>query len=297
MEDKQRPEYLFVINRGSGRDDITARDKRICDFLAEKNITGGIYYLPDHFSLKQIQDHVLSVNPKKLVAVGGDGTVNILAGIVAGKNITLGIIPGGSANGMAKELSIPVNIDEALEVIDTGTEKNIDLILINRKNYCIHISDIGLNARLIKYFDEGKLRGKLGYSLVILKTLWQQKKMQVAIRTETENIFREAFMVALANARTYGTGAVINPEGNPGDGIFEVIIIRRLSFASLLKMLFRPGIFNPKKIEIIPCTSVEITTGKPMHFQADGEYLGKVLKVEGEIAKGAVRMILPAENK
>ena len=294
MEGKQRPEYLFVINRGSGRDDTTVRDKKICAFLSEKNIADGVYYLPEHFNFKQIQDHVMMVNPKKLVAVGGDGTVNILASIVAEKDILLCIVPGGSANGMAKELSIPVNIDEALKILDEGVEKKIDLICINQKNYCIHLSDIGLNARLIKYFDEGKLRGKLGYSLVILRTLWQQKKMQVRVRTGGEDIHREAFMVALANARTYGTGAVINPEGDPSDGIFEVIIIRRLSFASLLKMLFKPGIFNPKKIEIIPCTSVEIITGRPMHFQVDGEYLGKVMKVEGEIAKGVVKMILPA---
>lgn len=100
-------------------------------------------------------------------------------------------------------------------------------------------------------------------------------------------------MVALANATKYGTGAVINPEGKIDDGLFEVIIIRRLSFAALLKMLFKPGLFDPKKIEIFHCTSVEINTSRNVHFQIDGEYKGKVKNISASILPKSVKMILP----
>ncbi len=77
---------------------------------------------------------------------------------------------------MAKELNIPVIPEEALQVIENGEIKRCDAIKINEKDICLHLSDIGINAQLIKYFDEGKLRGKLGYAKVILKTLWHYKK-------------------------------------------------------------------------------------------------------------------------
>ena len=297
MLQNTRSEYLFVINSGSGSRDHHIRDEKIKAFLEEHNISEGIYMLPEHFNIKQIKDHVLKINPVKVIAVGGDGTVTMMANVVSGTDITLGIIPGGSANGMAKELGIPENIEEALTVITTGVQKSVDLIKINNNDLCLHLSDIGLNAHLIKHFDEGKLRGKLGYALVIIKTLWRKQKMSVLIHTNNQQVKREAFMVALANATMYGTGAVINPEGRIDDGLFEVIIVRRLSFAALLKMLLKPGLFNPKQIEIIPCTSVEISTSRNVHFQIDGEYKGKIKNITASILPKSVKMILPkAEN-
>lgn len=293
MLQNTRLEYLFVINSGSGSRDHHYRDEKIRSFLEEHNISEGIYTLPEHFDIKQIKDHVLKINPAKIIAVGGDGTVTMMANVVSGTDIALGIIPGGSANGMAKELGIPENIDEALKIIAEAVQSPVDLIKINNKDLCLHLSDIGLNAHLIKHFDEGKLRGKLGYALVIIKTLWRKEKMNVVIHTNDKQVKREAFMVALANATMYGTGAVINPEGRIDDGLFEVIIVRRLSFAALLKMLFKPGLFNPKHIEIVPCTSVEINTSRKVHFQIDGEYKGKIKNITASILPKSVKMILP----
>jgi diacylglycerol kinase (ATP) len=293
MLQNTRLEYLCVINSGAGSRDHYYCNEKIKAFLNEHNISEGIYTLPEHFDIKQIKDHVLKINPAKVIAVGGDGTVTMMANVVSGTDIALGIIPGGSANGMAKELGIPENIDEALKVISTGVQKPVDLIKINNKDLCLHLSDIGLNAHLIKHFDEGKLRGKLGYALVIIKTLWQKEKMSVVIHTNDKQVKREAFMVALANATMYGTGAVINPEGKTDDGLFEVIIVRRLSFATLLKMLLKPGLFNPKHIEIVSCTSVEISTSRKVHFQIDGEYKGKVKSVNAVIMHHAVKIVMP----
>jgi diacylglycerol kinase (ATP) len=293
MLQNTRLEYLFVINSGSGSKDHHYCNEKIRIFLEEHNISEGIYMLPEHFDIKQIKDHVLKINPAKVIAVGGDGTFTMMDNVVSGTDIALGIIPGGSANGMAKELGIPENIDEALKIIATGVQSPVDLIKINNNDLCLHLSDIGLNAHLIKHFDEGKLRGKLGYALVIIKTLWRKQKMNVVIHTNDKQVKREAFMVALANATMYGTGAVINPEGRIDDGLFEVIIIRRLSFAAILKMLLKPGLFNPKHIEIVPCTSVEISTSRKVHFQIDGEYKGKIKNITASILPKSVKMILP----
>lgn len=285
--------YLFVVNNGSGRSSTLSWKDTINDFFEGKIDTFQIYNLPDKFDTKQIKDHILLVKPLHVIAVGGDGTVTMLANILAGTNIALGILPAGSANGMAKELGIADQPLEALKIIEDGFIEEIDLIKINGNKYCLHLSDLGLNAHLVKHFDEGKMRGKLGYALVLLKTLWHKEKLEVIISTNDTNIRRTAFMVALANASKYGTGAVINPEGKLNDGLFEVIIVKRLSIGPLLKMLIKPGLFNSTKIEIISCTSVEINTRHKVHFQIDGEYQGRTKHLTAKINKGAVKMIIP----
>lgn len=284
---------LFVINKVSGAGKENWRDL-ISNYFTGKNHSIAFFELPENPDPDKIKSSIKATKPELVVAVGGDGTVGLVAIALKGFNIPMGIIPAGSANGMATELEIPAEPEDALEIISTGRISSCDAIKIGDR-YCLHLSDIGLNAQLIKYFSEGKLRGKAGYARVIIKTLWRRKKMQVSIKAEKE-INREAFMVVLANASKYGTGAVINPEGRINDGLFEVVIVRKLSISQLLKMLFRPGPFNPTKIETYHARSVSISTNSKVHFQVDGEYLGKITELEASIEKGFVQILLPKKE-
>ena len=116
------------------------------------------------------------------------------------------------------------------------------------KHICLHLSDIGLNAQLIKHFEEGKLRGKLGYATKVIKTLWTKSIDDAFISISGgQQVTMKALMVVLANATKYGTGAVINPDGDLYDGQFEVVIMKKLAISELFKMWFRPQPFNPTK--------------------------------------------------
>lgn len=296
MSGNIRPEILFVINAGAGPDEISWQEI-ISNFFTEKELQIEYYILnksPDFIALK---DHIKNCKAKKVVAVGGDGTVTMVAKLIAETDKALGILPAGSANGMAKELNIPEDIEAALSIIENGIISPCDAIKINGKEICLHLSDIGMNAQLIKYFDEGKLRGKWGYARVILKTLLRSKKMQLSISSKGKEIVTQAFMVVLANASKYGTGAVINPEGVIDDGEFEVVVVRKLSFKELLKMLYKPGKFDSDKIEIFHATAIKIRTRKKVHFQIDGEYMGKVNAIEADILRHYIDVILPAKDK
>jgi diacylglycerol kinase family enzyme len=284
---------LFVINPGAGKSTGIQWQDIIGKYFTDKHAAPDYFVLPKKPDVKALKLYITKTQPAKVVAVGGDGTVAMLANIIGGSSTPLGILPAGSANGMAKELKIPVDNEQALAIIESGIIKCCDAIKINDKDICVHISDIGLNAQLIKYFDEGKLRGKMGYLKVIMKTLWFRKKMQVIIQTKGLEVRRNAFMVLLANASQYGFGTVINPEGQLDDGFFEVVIVRKLSIASLLKMLIKPGPFNPHNIEIFPSTAVTINTLRPVHFQVDGEYKGKINKINARVLKHHINLILP----
>ena len=77
----------------------------------------------------------------------------------------------------------------------------------------------------------------LSLGLSLLKLVYS--KVYGIIQTEKEEIKRRAFMVVIANASKYGTGALINPEGNLHDGLFEIVVVRRIAFFSILKMFLR----------------------------------------------------------
>ena len=107
--------------------------------------------------------------------------------------------------------------EEALKIIEMGRVKKMDVICINDEHISLHLADIGLNAQLIKYFDNSNWRGKIGYAKVFLKTIWNTQRVKVFIETDEGEVWRRSYMVVLANARKYGTGALINPEGNLSD--------------------------------------------------------------------------------
>lgn len=286
---------LFVINPVAGSNNNSWQDI-IIKYFTGKSLQPDYHILEKKPDIEKLKKRIADIKPHKVIAVGGDGTVTLVARLIAGSEMALGILPAGSANGMARELNISEAPLEALAIIENGEIKCCDAIRINENDICLHLSDIGLNAQLIKYFDEGKLRGKWGYARVIIKTLWRKRKMQVNIKRKNDEISRDAFMVVMANASKYGTGAVINPEGILDDGLFEVVIVRKLAVTELLKMFFRPQPFNPQNIEIFHATTMKIETRKKVHFQIDGEYQGKINKIEASILPKHINLILPHSN-
>lgn len=240
-----------------------------------------------------VAHHIASVKPDRVVSVGGDGTVKMIAELLCDKDISLGILPAGSANGMAKELSIPADVAAALEIAVNGQPTAIDVIRINDEEICIHLSDIGLNAMLVKYFEGYEKRGMWGYGKAVFRVLYEKQKMYVTIKTDEGTIKRKAYMVVLANARKYGTGGNINPDGDVSDGFFEVVIMRKINLGEIMKGIFTDKSFHPDKIEVIKTKSAELSTLKKAYFQVDGEYRGRIKNLKAEILPGVINVMLP----
>ena len=284
---------LFVINPISGAKGKIAWEPAIRKYFEGLAHSIEFFLLDGKDDATSLKYWIEKLQPQRVIAVGGDGTVSLVAEQLLQTNIAMGILPAGSANGMAKELDIPAEVDGALDIILNGEIKPCDAIRINDNELSLHLSDLGVNAQLVKYFEQGNLRGKLGYALKVFKVLWRKKMMDVTIKTNKEEIKRHAFMVVIANASKYGTGALINPEGNLGDGLFEIIVVRRIHFISVIKMFLKFKRFNPKKVELFQAESAVITTVRKTHFQVDGEYLGKVDSVKATIIKSQLKIILP----
>ena len=297
MENPASLKILFVLNPVSGPNKKINWETVIRDYFKHLPHTIEICILPTKDDTGTISYRIDKLQATRVVAVGGDGTVSLLAKQLYGTNLIMGILPAGSANGMAKELQIPEIPEEALDIIINGQVKYCDAIKINDNETSLHLSDFGLNARLIKYFDESRLRGKWGYARMVIKVLWRQKLMTAHIVADHINLKTNAYMIVIANATKYGTGAVINPEGKLDDGLFEIIIFRKFPVMELFKMLLSYKKFNPKKTEVFQTKKAIITLKTKTHFQVDGEYKGRINKVVAEIIPSKLNVLVKNTTK
>ncbi|MBC7722998.1 MAG: acylglycerol kinase family protein, partial [Pedobacter sp.] len=110
------PRILFIINPKSGNSS-TNWAAVITDYFRPLNFVVELFVLPAAFSCQILTKKINYFLPTIVVAVGGDGTIKLVAECLLQTNILLGIIPAGSANGLAKELGISTNITQALDVI------------------------------------------------------------------------------------------------------------------------------------------------------------------------------------
>ena len=287
---------LFVVNPIAGGKEKRDWETAIREFFKASTYTIEFYIQNGENDRPSIQHHINRFAPDKVVAIGGDGTVKMVAEIVKETTMCLGIVPAGSANGLAKELGIPPEVNEALKVILDGRESKLDAIKINEEELCFHLSDVGLNALLVKYFEASNTRGMWGYARSLLKMLWNKRKMRVTIQTDDKMIKRKAYMVAIANAEMYGTGAVINPNGDVADGQFEIVVVRKIHLLEILKAVTARKNFNPKRIEVFRTKQVALTFQQKAPFQVDGEYQGKIASLKARILPGIVNIMLPKDE-
>ena len=288
--------FLFVINPVSGGRSKQSWKDSITQYFDSKPHAIDFFELSGKNDAESLSKKIAEAKPQRVIAVGGDGTVNLVARKLLGTDMVMGVLPAGSANGFAKELALPNAQEGSLAVVENGLIKKLDVLQINDECISLHLADLGLNAQLIKYFEESNWRGKLGYAKVLLKTLWRTQRIKMFIETDTQKIWRKAYMVVLANSRTYGTGAVINPIGKLNDGKFEVIIIRKLAFSELLKMIFKHKTYDPNKVEMLRTSRVSIKTSRKIYFQADGEYLGRRENVTAEIIPGQLNLLTNGQS-
>ena len=293
MPDKEKLNLLFVINNNSGAN-ATNWHKVIEDYFKQTVHTIKYFVIPEDCNTGHIRKKIDNCKPDIVIAVGGDGTIKLVAESILNTGITLGILPAGSANGMAKELNISNDANAALDIIVQNNQKRIHLLKVNDE-LCIHLSDIGFNAFMIREFEQLNSRGMWGYIKAACSIITRHKRMLFEINTQHATAKKTAAMVVIANATKYGTGALINPEGSLEDDKFEVIVLKKISVREIIKMMFTHKQYDPAKTEVFQTQDLTLYAKSPMHFQIDGEYMGKTNKVKATIMPGILKVIVPAE--
>ena len=161
-----------------------------------------------------------------VIAWGGDGTVNEVAGEVVGTEASLGIVRAGSGNGLARELGIAKRPDVALAAALTGREHAIDTGEMDGRLF-LNIAGIGFDATMALQFNElgTERRGPLRYSVTVVRNVFAYRAARYRIELDGEQVEIRAILLAIANLPQYGSNAVIAPQAVPFDGLLDLVVI------------------------------------------------------------------------
>jgi YegS/Rv2252/BmrU family lipid kinase len=240
--------------------------------------------------------------PDRVVTVGGDGTTLMTCIALMNIDIPFGIIPMGSANGMAKELNVPANpINAFKDIIISQLIIPIDLIQVNQKHYSLHLGDVGVNAHMVEKFSHEKNRGWLSYAKHFVDAIKNTPKFKVELDFEGQVVKLDAFAIVIANARMYGTGAIVNPIGNPHDGLFEIVVVKQSDLSGIINLgltsISEKAIDNlADYYEIFQVKDINIKFEEPKLLQLDGELIEKFKNIHTRIIPAAARFITTSEN-
>lgn len=283
--------FLFVINPRAGGTDKSAWQDAIQKHFACCPHTYSFLETTGKDDKKAVAKAIKAQKPHRLIAVGGDGTLRLVAELAARFKVVAGMLPAGSANGMASELSLPTDVDEAIKVILGDQVAPLDAIRING-HYSIHLSDAGLNAQLIAHSEETSGRGLWSYGRQIAKTLRRGRSFDAKMFVDGKYIRRRAAMILIANGRSYGTGVLVNEKGSLHDGNFEIIVFRDVTFWGVVRSFFK-GVasFRPRQ-QVFSGKNLRIRLRKPTPFQVDGEFIGRVQTIEAQILPRDVQMLV-----
>ena len=221
----------------------------------------------NEFAKKAIEQKAI-----KIIAIGGDGTINEVASALTETNIPLGIIPMGSGNGLARHLQLPLQFDTALVRALSGKEVAIDVGTMNDKMFFC-TTGIGFDAAVASRFAKGSSRGFINYVKATVYTLFNYKPIEISINGGP---IEKVFSLTIANANQFGSNAFISPYSDLQDAQLEMVSIQPHSIfkAGLLSIrLFNKTIHASKKVNIrsIKHISIQYKKGRPLHI--DGESL------------------------
>jgi YegS/Rv2252/BmrU family lipid kinase len=280
---------LFIMNPSSGRSSNDEATETIKNTMADRGLDFTIFHTTGENDVQHINTELKELRPEVAVACGGDGTVQLVARALIGKNIHMGILPLGSANGLAKALGIPEKVEDALGLIISNVATvPLDILQVNG-HVCVHLCDIGINALLVKNYEESGDKGMIGYAKHLMPSIRESERLKYTIRTPEETFEEEGYMLMIANADRYGTGVKIS-DGSVSDGKFEISSVKQVDFPSAVKAgLTALNVFVDRNMfsDVISCTRAEITLNSKAHMQIDGEYIGEVDHINVEIIPSA----------
>lgn len=179
----------------------------------------------------------VSAGEDRVIAVGGDGTLNAIAAGLVGSHTPMGIVAMGSGNGYARSLGLPLYVGKALQRALGGVPAAMDVCYLNDHLF-LGTAGIGFDARVSHAFDKSKGRGMSGYLKIVLKEILGAEPMRVVVKANNETAEEHVLMLVFCNTREFGNGAIISPGSAPDDGLAELRLVAKPSFFPLLKAFF-----------------------------------------------------------
>lgn len=270
----QKTGVLFIINPIAGTKNKTGIPKLIADNLDLTKFNYELEYSKKSGHARELAKAGIDRGNKIIVAVGGDGTVNEVAGAVMHTDSILAIIPHGSGNGLARTMNIPMNTVKAINLINKTNVTKIDAGEANGNPFFC-TTGIGFDAHIGKLFAQSTSRGLKTYVNGVLGQFISYEPLSYNISYQDNQIERKAFLITLANAGQWGNNAYVSPEADIRDGKLDMCIMKPFLFHAAFGLAFRmftKSMHKSRLLEIIRVEEVSIENKIADCYHFDGEH-------------------------
>ncbi len=235
-----------------------------------------------------------------LVVVGGDGMAHLGANLVAGTGIPLAVVAAGTGNDNARELGLPLrDARAACALVTAGHTRTVDAGLCvtadGEERWWLGVLGGGFDSVVAE--RAGRMtwpKGPMRYNLAIARELPTFRPIPYVVTVDDVRIETEAMLVAVANGPAFGGGMRVAPDAAYDDGLFDVMVLHRVSVAAFLRVF--PRVFSGTHTSH---PQVQILRGRRVRLeaagivtQADGERF-EPLPLDVEVVPGALRVVVP----
>jgi len=236
---------------------------------------------------------------KAIILGSGDGTISSIVDHLVNNEVTLGILPLGTANDFARTLDLPLQIEQACQVIAEGHTTKIDLGIVNG-NYYVNVASVGFGAAVVEYTstDAKKILGPLAYPWAAAQAALSHRPFKVKLGFSNQTIETEAIHIAVANGRFYGGGVIVAPSARIDDNELIVTIFEPMNPTELWQVgtHLRDGqyIRHPKvrTFRQVRRLHLEVLGHRRQSINVDGELSGHT-PANFKIAPAALKVFVP----
>lgn len=289
---------LFIVNKFSGTGYRPEVEGKIIEACEKQDIECTIEFTQGRGHATELaRQAVNNKNFDRVVAVGGDGTVNEVAQGLLHSSIPMGIIPKGSGNGLARHLGISTKIPLAIHYLFHSQTISMDTFLVNGK-LSLNVSGIGFDGHIANLFGNNKKRGLQGYAKLTINEFIRFKEFEAEITTEGTTVKRKAFIIAFANSSQYGNNARIAPAASVCDEILHVCFLQKVPAYRLdfVYAFFNGTIEQSSFCEIQKTKAMDIKLNMPMAYHIDGEPCGVSDQFNIKIIPHSLRINVPKHS-
>lgn len=277
---------LFIVNPISGE----GRKKRIISSLLK---TGYDVVCTEYAGHAEILARETA--DQTVIAVGGDGTVNEVARGLIGTGKTLGIIPCGSGDGLARHLGISHMFDRALKTIQAGKTSPLDAGMIDGRLF-FSVCGVGFDAVVSERFAKSGKRGLSSYLKEGLKTLNIYNPVKYSICIDGNTVEHEAMFITIGNSNQWGNGAKITPLADSSDGILDITVVgefKAIEIPFLAGRLMTGSAHKSRHVHTYRGQNITIIRPDSGPVHADGDWFeaGKTLDIK--IIPQAINILVP----
>ncbi len=287
--------WLLVVNSKAGKGRASKLAGKFEVLLKSNNLP---YEIINKATYEEtFSEYRLSISSgkfEKVVAIGGDGLVNLCLQEVAEQNIGLSVIPAGTGNDFARAVgSHKKSVNEIFNVVRSQDPTTIDLGLVTGafgKRWYVQVLSTGFDALVNNLANRINWpRGQMKYTLATVLTLARFKPIPYELIIDGKQFKQDFMLLSVANGETYGGGMRICPDASNSDGIFDILLVHPVSKIVLLSIF--PKVFTGKHV---PHPKIDIIRGKKVQISADasafadGEFVSK-LPIEITNVKNALK--------